>query len=92
MPGTFQDNAAQSRYELDEGRGVSFAAYRDAGGLRALTHFETPPSARGLGSAGRLMEAILDEARRTGRKLLARCPYAVAWLERYPEAGDVLVR
>ncbi len=90
MSGTFQDNASHSRYELDEGSGVSFADYREKDGLRALTHFETPESARGQGAAGRLMEAILGEARASGRKLKARCPYAVSYLERHPDAADVM--
>lgn len=90
MSGTFQDNAAKSRYELDEGSGVSFADYREVDGRRALTHFETPESARGQGAAGRLMEAILAEARGSGRKLKALCPYAVTYLERHPNISDVM--
>ena len=88
---SFRDNTTRSRYELDEGAGTSFANYRDGSPTeRALTHFETPPELRGKGAAGRLMEAILAEARANGRKLSARCSYAVDYLERHPEAGDVL--
>ena len=87
----FRDNAEKLRYELDEGEDLIRADYRDGpGGVRALTHFETPPEARGKGAAGRLMTAILAEARASGRKLQARCSYAVDYLERHPDAGDVL--
>ena len=86
----FRDNSAASRYELDEGDGVNFVIYRDKDGVRALTHFETPEAARGKGAAGRLMQGILAEARGNGRKLKALCPYAVGYLEKHPDAGDVL--
>lgn len=88
----FQDNKALSRYEFDEGAGLAFANYEDHRGERALIHFEVPPPARGRGTAGKLMENILAEARANKRRLRAQCPYAVAWLDRYPEAGDVLRR
>lgn len=87
---SFRDNGDLSRYELDEGSGVVFAEYREHDGKRALTHFETPEAARGKGAAGRLMQHILDEARAKGRALKARCPYAVDYLEKHAEAGDVL--
>lgn len=87
----FRDHAEKHRYELDEGQGLIRAEYRDApSGVRALTHFETPIEARGKGAAGRLMHAILTEARASGRKLQARCSYAADYLERHGEAGDVL--
>ncbi|MGE0595830.1 MAG: GNAT family N-acetyltransferase [Hyphomonadaceae bacterium] len=86
----FQDNRTLSRYELDEGLGVAFAEYRDSGKERALTHWEVPLSARGRGTAGRLMEQVLADARQNKRQLRALCPYAVAWLQVHPEAGDVL--
>ena len=87
---SFRDNFEDCRYELDEGAGVVFATYRDRDGVRALLHFETPKAERGKGAAARLMQAILDEARASGRKLLARCSYAVDYLGKHNEARDVL--
>jgi predicted GNAT family acetyltransferase len=91
MTQPFRDNAEKQRYEMDEGQGLVFAEYRDgANNWRALTHFQTPVEARGKGAAGRLMAAILEDARASGRKLQARCSYAVDYLQHHPEAGDVL--
>lgn len=88
---SFRINERASRYELEEDGAVSFANYRDgSSGERTLTHFETPVEARNKGTAGRLMEQILAEARASGRKLKARCSYAVMYLERHPEAGNVM--
>lgn len=86
-----RDHAAQTRYELEEDGAVSFATYREErDGRRALLHVETPPALRGRGAAGRLMAAIVAEARQNKRQLRARCPYAVTYLERHPDVGDVL--
>ena len=88
---TFRINERVGRYEIDEGKGVAFANYRDgSSGERAVTHVETPPELRGQGVAARLMAEIVAEARASGRKLRARCSYAVDYLHRHPEAGDVL--
>lgn len=90
---SFRENTDAARYELDEGNGVVFAAYRDAAdGVRALTHFETPEAARGQGAAGRLMQHILAEARAARLKLQARCPYAADYLDKHPDAADVLFK
>lgn len=86
----FKDNAAASRYELIEDGAVSFANYREHDGVRVITHVETPVEARGKGTAQRLMDAIVAEARENGRKLRPRCGYAIAYFRRYPAACEVL--
>jgi predicted GNAT family acetyltransferase len=86
----FRDNPAAHRYELDAPEGVSFADYRDVAGVRVLTHVETPPAARGLGYAQKLMDAIVAEARAQRLPLRAGCSYAVAYFRRHPAASDVL--
>jgi predicted GNAT family acetyltransferase len=51
---------------------------------------EAEPGLRGTGAAGRLMVAIVEEARARGFQLKPRCPYAIAWFRRHPDAQDVL--
>ena len=86
----FRDNTAAHRYEFDAPEGVSFADYRDLAGVRVLMHVETPPAARGLGYAQKLMDAIVAEARAKRLPLRAGCSYAVAYFRRHPAAQDVL--
>lgn len=87
----FRDHASADRYELEEDGATTFADYRDASdGVRAITHVETPAEARGKGTAKRLMDGVVTEARASGRKLRARCGYAIAYFQRYPEMTDVL--
>lgn len=86
----FRDNAEERRFELETDAGVVFAAYRDAHGVRAVTHVETPASARGRGHAGRLMDAIVAYARLHAITLTPICSYAISYFERTPSAHDVL--
>jgi predicted GNAT family acetyltransferase len=85
----FRDNEARHRYELDAPEGQSWADYRDVAGARVILHVETPIDARGRGYASALMATIVDEARRSGRKLRASCAFAVAYFRRHPDTADV---
>lgn len=85
----FRDNAAAHRYEFDAPEGMSFADYRDVGGVRALMHVETPAAAQGKGYASKLMSEIVADARKGGRKLRAGCAFAAAYLKRHPDTMDV---
>jgi predicted GNAT family acetyltransferase len=88
---TFRDNDARHRYELDAPEGVSFADYKDVASVRAIMHVETPEAAQGHGYATKLMNEVVAEARSSGRKLRASCPFAVAYFKRHPENTDVVV-
>lgn len=86
----FTDNAAENRFEWEEGGAVSIAEYADRDGVRSILFVETPVFARGQGAAARLMEAIVADARGRGLKLRPVCSYAVAHFRRHPDARDVL--
>ena len=85
-----RDNAAQSRFEIEENGAVAFATYRRTGDTLMIPHVEAPPELRGKGTAGRLMEGIAVLARERSLKIAPKCPYAVAWFRRHPETGDLL--
>jgi predicted GNAT family acetyltransferase len=85
-----RDNAAQSRFELDEAGGVVFADYRLNGSRLILDHVEAPPALRGTGAAGRLMEEIVVRARDDGLRITPLCSYAARWLRIHPEHSDLV--
>ncbi|MDX2275251.1 MAG: GNAT family N-acetyltransferase [Hyphomonadaceae bacterium] len=87
---SYRDNAAEHRFEWDEGGFLSFADYAERGGVRAILHVETPAEGRGQGYAAKLMNAIIADARERGLKLQPLCSYAVAHFRRHPQAHDVL--
>ena len=84
------DNELQHRFEAQENGLTVFADYREHDGHFILTHVEADPALRGTGAAARLMEAIVGHARAHDLKLVPRCPYAVAWFRRHPDAQDVV--
>lgn len=90
----FRDVRASHRFEQgfaapDGTVHTVFADYSIEGQTRAILHVEADPDLRGTGAAGRFMQALAEHARAEGLKLTPRCSYAVAWLERHPEFGDL---
>ena len=85
-----KDNQEQHRFEQEENGRLVFANYRTHDNRYVLTHVEADPELRGTGAAARLMEAIAAHARANNFKLVPRCPYAVTWFARHPEANDLI--
>jgi predicted GNAT family acetyltransferase len=84
------DNRDRSRFELVEDGETAFANYRRSGRHVVIPHVESPPALRGKGTAGRLMEGIVAQARAEGFKIVPTCSYADAWFRRHADAADVL--
>ena len=90
MPSPIRDNAARSRFELDADGVTVFMNYRLTGNVISLDHTETPVAARGGGLASQLIKGVLDEARARGLKIVPRCPFVRAYLDKHPEYRDLL--
>jgi len=88
MPSSVRDNPALSRFELDTGGVTAVAHYKIANGVITFTHTEVPPQARGGGIASRLIAGALEAARARGLKVVARCSFVRAYLEKHPEFQD----
>ena len=84
------DNTALNRFELDVGGQIVFATYRRQGDTLAIPHVEAPPSLRGTGAAGRLMEGVMELARAENLKIRPICSYASLWVRRHKEFHDLL--
>ena len=90
MTQSFKDNPARSRYELEEQGLIAWADYRVDGSRMYIDHVESPVALRGAGTAGRLMQALVDDVRGKGLKVTPICSYAAVWLRRHPETRDLL--
>lgn len=90
MAAAVRDNAARSRFELDAGGVTVFMNYRLAGDVISLDYTETPAAARGHGLASRLIEGVLENARARGLKIVPRCPFVRAYLDKHPEHADLV--
>lgn len=90
MASAVRDNAARSRFELDAGGVTVFMNYRLAGDVISLDHTETPVAARGRGLASALVAGVLQIARAHGLKIVPRCPFVRAYLDKHPEQADLV--
>jgi uncharacterized protein len=76
----------ESRYEIrDGGERLGFTEYRDRDGRRIFVHTETDPTRAGEGLGTRLIQGALDDTRRSGLAIVARCPFVRAFVKRHPE-------
>lgn len=90
MSEPISDNRAKSRFELPVGGQTVFAEYRRSGGTLVISYVEAPPSLRGTGAAGRLMEGVMEQARTEGLKVVPVCGYAALWIKRHRQHADLL--
>jgi predicted GNAT family acetyltransferase len=88
MPVT--DNKALSRFELEENGHLALATYRRHEHSVSIPHVEADPALRGTGASGRLMQGIVEMARREKFSITPTCPFAKGWFSKHPEASDVL--
>jgi predicted GNAT family acetyltransferase len=92
MSSAVVDNPERRRFELTEQGLTAFADYQLHGDVVVIPHVESPVLLRGQGTAGRLMAGALDLIRARGQKVKPVCPYAVAFIQRHPEYGDLVNR
>ena len=90
MTEAVRDNPSKSRYELDVAGKIVFANYRRVGSTLYIPYVEAPPSLRGTGAAGRLMQGIMETARASDLKIIPTCSYASSWMRRHREYHDLL--
>ena len=90
MTSAVRDNKALSRFELEENGVTAFANYQLRDGVITISHTETPVAARGRGIASKLVAGALDIARARGLKVIPRCPFVRAHVQKHPELSDLL--
>jgi uncharacterized protein len=86
------DVPAAHRFEiyLDAVR-IGFADYSvDASGRYVFPHVEIDPSFGGRGLGGELVRGAMDEMRARRARVVAVCPFLVAWLHEHPDYHDLL--
>ena len=85
------DSPAKHRFEaiLDD-QVVGVSVYQLVDDRIVFLHTEVDPAVEGLGIGTRLAAGALDDVRRRGLKVVARCPFIAAWLKRHPDYSDLL--
>jgi uncharacterized protein len=84
-------NDERSRYELYVGDQLTgIADFRVEGRVVVFPHTQIDPSQRGNGLGAQLVQAALDDARASGRSVIARCWYVAQFIDEHPEYRDLL--
>ena len=84
------DNRAKDRFELEVDGHRAVAIYRREKGVITFTHTLVPPELEGRGIGSRLIEAALAQVRQEGLKVVPQCPFVRAYIDKHPEAQDLL--
>ncbi|TFI57715.1 N-acetyltransferase [Sphingomonas parva] len=85
-----QDNPAAHRFELVANGEIAIAEYRLEEDRIVFTHTMVPPALEGQGIGSRLVRGALDQVRARGLKVVPRCPFVRAYIERHEEMQDLL--
>ncbi len=83
-------NGDRGRYVFADPAGDSELTYRLSGERMVIDHTFTPPAQRGRGTAGRLVERAVADARTRGWSVVPVCPYVKIKIDRTPAWRDVL--
>lgn len=82
-------NKAENKYEYHIDEHVAYITYDDQDGNMHLTHTIVPDALAGKGLARMLLEDVLEEIKKDGKKAVAQCSYIVKYQEKHPEASDI---
>lgn len=85
------DNDAKSQYEVHLEGQTAVLQYLHRGDRVVLVHTGVPGELEGRGIAGQLAKHALQAARANGLKVVPRCPYVRAYIDRHPEFADLVV-
>ncbi|MFI7210201.1 GNAT family N-acetyltransferase [Micromonospora maritima] len=87
-----EENAAKHRFEiLVDDALAGFTAYLPRGEVLVFTHTEVDDRFQGQGVGAALIKGTLDQVRARGDRVVPRCPFMAAFIERHPDYADLVV-
>lgn len=72
-----------------DGRPVAVLHCQRARDVLVIEHTEVASGHRGHGHGGRLVAAVLDQARQERRGVVTVCPFARAWMAEHPGYAEL---
>jgi uncharacterized protein len=91
MSFTVTDHPEASRYELHDGITLAGVAHYQLRSDKIIfTHTKVSDAYEGQGGGSQLAQEALDDVRRRGLRVVARCPFIAGWIERHPDYADLL--
>ena len=85
-----RDNPALHRFELMLGGHTAFAEYKREPGTITFVHTVVPDELGGRGVGSALARGALDQVRRRGEKVIAKCPFIAAFIKKNTPYQDLL--
>lgn len=86
-----KNNKTLGRYEFDLGDATAVVDYEECGpGCVAITHTGVPEQFGGQGIASQLTEAVLEDLKRQGLKVVPLCRFTARYLLRHPEWKEMV--
>ena len=89
MSNTLIHNEADCKYEYHIDGHCAYITYDDQNGKMCLTHTIVPEELAGKGLARTLLEDVLEQIKKEGKKAVAVCSYVVKYEEKHPELKDL---
>jgi predicted GNAT family acetyltransferase len=89
---THLDQGAAGEYQARVADSTAFGrlTYVRRGNVLTTEHTLVPTEIGGRGIAGKLVEALIADARAHGWKIVPQCSYVAAAFKRHPEWADLL--
>lgn len=84
-----QDGQGEYHAHVEGSEQIGRLTWAERNGVRAAEHTLVPPAIGNRGVAGRLVEAMVADAREHGFKIKPVCSYVVTAFRRHPEWADV---
>ena len=81
------NNESLHRFETTIDGHLAELTYERHGDRFVLAHTEVPAELEGMGVAGALVTAAVDDAARNGLTVVPRCPFARGWLDKHPDVA-----
>lgn len=85
MSYTLIHNEPECKYEYHIDGNIAYITYDDQDGHMHLTHTIVPDALAGKGLAKTLLEDVLEQIKKDGKKAVAKCSYIVKYQEKNPE-------
>ncbi|GJL95157.1 MAG: N-acetyltransferase [Hyphococcus sp.] len=83
-------NNGGGRYWLEVQGGSAELTYRnDRDGVILIDHTYVPPESRGGKVAQMLVEHVVEDARKSGLKIIPQCPYVDKLFRRRPDLNEL---
>ena len=82
-------SSGEYRAEVPGSSAIGRLTWTEHDGVRAAEHTLVPPEIGGRGIAGKLVEALIADARAQHFKIDPQCSYVAAAFKRHPEWADL---